>query len=36
MGECPSKQPALFVLLFLALVVQLMSFLPKIPLPPKK
>jgi hypothetical protein len=36
MGECPSKQPALFVLLFLALVVQLMSFLPKIPLPQKK
>jgi hypothetical protein len=36
MGECPGKQPALFVLLFLALVVQLMSFLPKIPLPQKK
>jgi hypothetical protein len=36
MGECPRKQPALFLLLFFALVVQLMSFLPKIPLPQKK
>jgi len=35
MGECPEKQPGLFVLVGLALVIQAMALLPKIALPKK-
>lgn len=30
MGECPEKKPGLFILLFLAVIIQLMALLPKI------
>lgn len=30
MGECPEKQPALFVLLGLAIIMQIMTLLPKL------
>lgn len=33
MGECPQKQPALFALVGLALVIQLMTLLPQISMP---
>lgn len=35
-GDCPSKQPGLFLLLFFAIVIQVMSLLPKINLPAAK
>ncbi len=35
MGECPEKKPALFAILVLAMVVQLMALLPKLSLPAK-
>lgn len=35
MGECPEKKPALYILLFLSVTIQLMAFLPKIKLAPK-
>lgn len=35
MGECPEKKPALFALLGLALVAQLMTLFPKMELPKK-
>ncbi|MCW3088432.1 MAG: hypothetical protein JWQ78_1818 [Sediminibacterium sp.] len=35
MGECPEKRPALFVLLGLAVIVQVMVLLPRIELPEK-
>lgn len=30
MGECPEKKPGLFILLFLAVLIQFMALLPKI------
>jgi hypothetical protein len=35
-GECPVKQPALYVLVVCAVVIQLMSFFPRIPVGTKK
>lgn len=35
MGECPEKKPALYILLFLSVIIQLMAFLPKIKIVPK-
>jgi hypothetical protein len=35
-GECPVKQPALYVLVVCAVVIQLMSFFPRIPVGSKK
>jgi hypothetical protein len=35
MGECPEKKPALFAILGLALVAQLMALFPKMELPKK-
>lgn len=35
-GECPVKQPALYVLVVCAVVIQLMSFFPRIPVGAKK
>jgi hypothetical protein len=36
MGECPEKKPALYALLGLAIVAQLMTLFPRIELPAKK
>lgn len=33
--ECPQKQPALYLLVFFAIVIQVMTFLPKIEVPVK-
>lgn len=35
MGECPEKKPALYLILVLSGVIQVMTFLPKIKLPAK-
>ncbi|NCT95009.1 MAG: hypothetical protein GXC72_11330 [Chitinophagaceae bacterium] len=35
-GECPVKQPALYVLVVCAVVIQLMSFFPRIPVGTKQ
>ena len=31
-GDCPSKQPGLYLLIFFAIVIQVMSLLPKVKL----
>lgn len=36
MGECPEKKPALYMLLLVAVVIQIMALLPKVTLPPPK
>jgi hypothetical protein len=33
LGECPEKKPALYAILFLSIIIQFMTFLPKIKLP---
>ena len=35
-GECPQKKTGIFLLLILSFIILLMTFLPKISLPPKK
>jgi hypothetical protein len=35
LGECPEKKPALYAILILSIVIQFMTFLPKIKLPAK-
>jgi hypothetical protein len=35
MGECPEKKPALYLILILAVLAQLMALLPKVNMPPK-
>lgn len=36
MGECPEKKPALYLLLLVAVIIQIMALLPKVTLPPPK
>jgi long-subunit acyl-CoA synthetase (AMP-forming) len=36
MGECPEKKPALYLLLVVAVIIQIMALLPKVTLPPPK
>jgi hypothetical protein len=36
MGECPEKKPAIFILLGLAIIAQLMALFPKMQVPVKK
>jgi hypothetical protein len=36
MGECPEKKPALYGIVLLALLIQVMSLLPKVKLPAQK
>lgn len=36
MGECPEKKPALYLLLLVAVIIQIMALLPKVILPPPK
>lgn len=36
MGECPEKKPALYLLLVVSVIIQIMALLPKVTLPPPK
>ncbi|MBV9986386.1 MAG: hypothetical protein JO301_01805 [Chitinophagaceae bacterium] len=35
MGECPEKKPALYIIIVLAVIIQLMALLPKVDMPSK-